>query len=299
MSSILIEGMYGLGDNIYQRPFIRSALAIYSRVFLKTAWPQLYADMPLLHFVNPETGLRTQAKNVAAWPGVWEHPRQAPRIRLSYGVVELKTMGIVESLRKRATWHGEYPLVWDAPKFDVAVRQGPRYAIVRPVTVRQEWKSQARGCDPAYVQHAIYALKDRGYRVVSLADVDGAAERFVGDPPRGADVEYHHGELRVDQIIELVRKAAVCVGGVGWLAPMCFAIGTPLFLIYGGRGAHNAPEVITHATMGLRHVEHVLPDNFCRCDQPEHDCDKRISNFERRFEEFLTKIEMKHGPALG
>ena len=56
-------GMHGLGDNIYQRAHVRQAVANGSEIYLTTPWPQLYADLPGVRCVRPNSHLRTQAKN--------------------------------------------------------------------------------------------------------------------------------------------------------------------------------------------------------------------------------------------
>ena len=56
---LFIEGMLGLGDNIYQRAFVKQLPA---GTYIRTAWPELYEDLPVLP-VRSFTTLRTQRKN--------------------------------------------------------------------------------------------------------------------------------------------------------------------------------------------------------------------------------------------
>src|SRR3546814_15822652 len=55
--------MKGLGDNIYQRPFVRM-LARREPVYITTPWPELYEDLTGVHFGRSSTVLRTQQKNL-------------------------------------------------------------------------------------------------------------------------------------------------------------------------------------------------------------------------------------------
>ena len=62
MKSLVVHGMHGMGDNLYQRAVIRQV----GPVFLHTPWPQLYADIPNVTCLKTGTRLRTQAKNESA-----------------------------------------------------------------------------------------------------------------------------------------------------------------------------------------------------------------------------------------
>ena len=71
---IAIRGMAGLGDNIFQRAFIKS-LVKSQEVLLETPWPELYQDLPNIKFIKPNTRLRTQAKNLRNTDNsVWAKP---------------------------------------------------------------------------------------------------------------------------------------------------------------------------------------------------------------------------------
>lgn len=159
------------------------------------------------------------------------------------------------------------------------------------MTRRKEWESLARGCEPSYIQKSIWALKERGYQVVSIADCDGDNEWFLGGEPQGVDLAQHQGEGGMSRLMSLVTHADVVVGGVGFIVPMAIFARRNFFLIYGGRGAANGPAAVCHSSMPMENTEHVLPDNFCMCDHPIHDCDKTITDFEQRLSNFLGRIE--------
>lgn len=161
--------------------------------------------------------------------------------------------------------------------------------IVRPATIRAEWRADARNARPDYIAQAAQAAMDAGYRVISIADLEAGKEWAV-DPLPPAHVRYHEGELGIDALMTLFNHAAGVIGGVGWIVPMAMAYRTPMMLIYGGWGYHNGPHRIFDERVDISHIRQVMPDNFCRCAKSDHDCDKTITNLERHIDRFLTQI---------
>lgn len=279
MEPITIQGMKGLGDNIYQRPFIRH-LSQSHDLYLVTPWPELYQDLPVKP-VYQDTPLRTQKKNLQRQRR-WHKP-QGRVIRNSYAAY-LGSNSIVGGMAK--CLGNPDPFIFDLPDFGPSPVKG-KVAVIRPVTERREWKSASRNPKPEYIYQAAQTLMDAGYTVVSIADIDGANEWIVGDEPP-AHVKYHKGELPVEQLLALVQNAAVTVGGVGWLTPASIAAGVKSLCILGGRGAHNSPPTITDPRMDLSNIYFATPDNYCMCAKPGHSCNKTISDFPEILESFLS-----------
>lgn len=266
-----LRGMLGLGDNIYQRAFINQ---LPRPLHLTTPWPELYKDQPDIHFINPQTNLRTQRKNADRQPSSrWSSGSRSGGVRVRYG-----REGILQGM---ASQLGVKPGKMTLPGFGPSPVEGD-YIIVRPVTLRAEWLAQSRNPLAEYVNEAAAELGHR-YRVVSVADLDSNAEWPDGPLPR-ADVEYLHGELDVSQLMALVQHARAIVGGVGWLVPAAIAAGIPAWVVLGGHGAFNAPENITHPSQDCSRIGFAMPDNFCRCSDKRHQCDKTISNHRQQFE---------------
>lgn len=282
-ASIVVQGMRGLGDCIYQRPFVRTLVERgTATVYVETPWPELYEDLPV-RFLHASTTLRTQARNVAGQPaGRWSHAPQAPvrRIRVAYGSAALRAGSIVAAMEG---CFGVPPAAWDLPAFPRFERDRP-VAVVRPVTERREWLNAARGPLPEYVAEVAADLM-RDYHVVSVADVVDGVEWIVGDPPP-AHERLHAGELGVRALLGLIQSATVVVGGVGWIVPASIAAGVPAFVINGGQGAHNARDRITDPRMPLDRIAFVEPDRFCRCENMRHACDKRIADLSARWSAF-------------
>lgn len=283
MKPILFEGMYGLGDNIYQRPFLR----YYPGAFIRTPWPELYSDLDV-RCVRSDTTLRTQQKNETRTEyEFFEPPKDARRVRIFYGPQELANGGIIEAFRGQFDVTG--PLTFDLPGFNDLHRRIPtdcRIAVIRPATVRTEWASASRNPDPQYLNVAAKILKLRGFFVVSVADTEPGVEWIVGQAP-AADLMLHKGELSLTQLCTLYERAACVVSPVGFSIPMAIAYNTPLFVVAGGRGGHNAPEVVTDPEMPLDKTRWAIPVNYCRCIDANHNCDKTIANFEEKFNGWL------------
>jgi len=122
-----------------------------------------------------------------------------------------------------------------------------------------------------------------------VADLQDGEEEALYPLPY-ADATLHEGELTTRELLALVRKADIVVGGVGWIVPACIAYGTRLFCILGGTGMYNAPERITHSSMDLSQVYFARPDNYCMCNVMQHKCDKRITNLKGMFDEFISRV---------
>lgn len=273
-----VNSMRGLGDNIYQRAFVK---ALNGTVYIDTPWPELYRDIPDVHFVRPDTKLRTQSKNIAKQPAWQTRPRGGSVRTIRYG-----SEGILPGMRAA---FGTRPALFDLPYFGPSPVTG-KYVVVRPVTVRAEWRADTRNPDPRYIWNAADVAQQLGYTVVSVADLVDGVEWSVGPLPP-ADIRYHSGELSVTQLLALVQGAAAVIGGIGWIVPACIAAKVPAWVVCGGQGGFNSPELIcpTDTT-----VTFSVPDNFCRCKLKEHNCDKRIANYAADF----TSWAEKHLPVV-
>lgn len=278
MKPIFFEGMKGLGDNIYQRPFLRH----FPGAYIRTPWPELYSDLDV-RCVRSETTLRTQHKNeIRTNYEFHQPPKDARRVRICYGPHELVKGGIIEAFRHQFGVTG--PLAFDLPSFNDVHREIPtdcRLAVIRPATVRTEWASASRNPDPHYLNVAAKILRLLGFFVVSVADTEPGAEWIIG-PAAEADLTLHKGELTVTQLCTLYELAACVVSPVGFSIPMAIAYNTPLFVVAGGRGGHNAPEVVTDPAMQLAKTRWAIPVNYCRCIEANHNCDKTIADFEEK-----------------
>ncbi len=275
--------MYGLGDNIYQRAVVRALGPSY----LFTPWPEIYEDLPV-QFLNGATTLRTQRKNITAQPPTrWTYlPGRSRAVRVAYGSAEFLAGRTILAAMERAVGVDLGPRpVFDLPDLGPGSPLRPRapYVVVRPATVRQEWRAEARNPRPEYLAQICAWLREDGYLVVSVADLDGLKEFLIGEAPP-ADLTFHRGELRVRDLLALVRDSAGAVGGVGWILPACMALRRPLLCVAGGLGAHNAPELLCDPRLPSDTIAWAMPDRYCRCVDSHHRCDKEISDLRSHYE---------------
>lgn len=273
---IYIDGMKGLGDNIYQRAFVRQ----FDQCFLTTPWPEIYSDLPNVLPVRSPTTLRTQAKNVQRYDGQWYNPPARRAKPIAYG-----GHGIIPGMSRA---FGIKPGVFDLPDYGLPPIAGP-YAIVRPATLRREWIAASRNPDPAYIVEAATMMREAGLTVVSVADLQDGQEWIVGEAPP-CDIQLHNGELSVTELLSLTRHATAVVGGIGWIVPACIAMQVPAWIICGGQGGYNYPGRITDPIMDLSRMAFAMPDNFCMCTARDHKCDKRIIGHGERFGRWLSNL---------
>ena len=264
---MFIKGMLGLGDNIFARAFVKN----YPGSYLETPWPELYSDIDI-KCVRPTTILRTQAKNIARHTQ-WAPPIHGPQLQISYGRDPIIT-GLRKSFRCE-------PQAFDLPDFGAAPVTG-KYVLVRPATVRTEWRADTRNPEPRYIAEAAAEMRKRGYQVVSVADLKHGVE-WALDPLPAADATYHQGELDTTQLLALLQNAAAVIGGIGWIVPAAIAAKVPAWIICGGQGGFNSPAMITDPCMNLTRLQFAVPDKMCMCTMKQHDCDKRIANHGEKF----------------
>lgn len=293
---LFIIGMQGLGDCINQRPIVR---AVSKRVetYLATPWPQLYGDLEV-KCVKGGSRLRTQYRNESQMPNECWHPLPAEvggTMRLWY---RTEYGNLHEQFERLLPLSPDQQWRYDLPYFD-RPRVAPTrpYAVVRPATVRREWRADARNPKPEYLERAAAMLRDRGIAIVTIASLQDGEEWLIGKAPV-ADMEFLNGELTTNEMLGLIQHATLCVGGEGFLMPAAMAFRTPIVVIYGGWGGHGHPDkTIPPRLVDSAPYATILPDNFCLCQEPYHDCDKLISEFDGKFAAALTRLRAR-GAAL-
>jgi hypothetical protein len=287
--------MWGLGDNVYSRPFIRAAAAKFD-VYLKTPWPELYADLPI-RFVRLDGRLRTQQKNTERQPSDrWSNPTKGAReFRVSYGARELQHGTLIGGIADKFKSFGIISDLdpFDLPDFGLSPIASARpIAVVKATTLRKEWRNEARNPLPCYVDTVAQALA-KHYEVVAVADTDGKNEWLEGVAPF-AHQSFLRGELLPTELLSLCRHAAIVVGGVGWNVPVTLAFKRPSFVIMGGHGGHNHPSKITDPRLDLSRIHFAMPSRLCPCTMMRHNCRKDIPDLASQF----TRFAQQHGLRL-
>lgn len=272
---LFIVGMHGLGDNIYTRSIIPTD----KKVYLKTPWPQLFADMENVIPVRSNSRLRTQAKNEAISDGFANEPA-IPSRRLHYA-----NESIIAGLERSSGFAFKGMSMPDFGERPIA----EKYAIVRPATIRSEWRAAARNPRPEYISEAAKQLQAGGFKVIVVADIDEKNEWIEGAIPP-YDIGYLSGELPIYELMRLVQHSDAIVGGIGWIVPAGIAFKRNTFIICGGEGGWNSPQIITDQRMDLSATHFAIPDNFCMCRNHNHECSKTITGFEKNFANWLTNL---------
>ena len=283
LQPLTVETMLGLGDCIYIRPFIKTLSSKYNLI-VKTPWPELYDDLNV-SFAMAKTNLRTQYKNILKQNIKWCIP-QGKAIRISYNSGDLDKMSMFASLKKSC---GVDPDLLDLPEFESIVESNKPICLVRPATVRTEWPAVSRNPLPEYISKAVDKIKDK-YTVISVADLLVGHETALYPLPH-ADYKFHKGELTTKQLLGLIQKADLVIGGVGFILPACIAAKTNIICILGGNGGYNSPEKIIDQAMDLSKVQFIKPDNLCMCKDKAHNCNKTISDFDKQLEQCLENIK--------
>lgn len=266
-NGIALKGMFGLGDNIYQYPIVEE-LASRGHVHLCTPWPQIYNGLSDVSFAMPVTKLRTQSRNVNESKDRYTCVGGLPEYRLTYTPFQRRGLPIYKGLMQSIGVQFPYHLKM-AESYG-----GKGYAVIRPPTIRREWPAPSRNPLALYTQYAIDYLNDLGIITIVLADIQPSEEIWDGPAPERASVYFVNGELDVVSMFSLVHKAALVVGGVGFIVPMCIALGTKAVIVHGGAGGWNAPAIIN--APGEGRLTHVLPGNYCLCRSHYHKCNKQI-----------------------
>lgn len=285
-----VDGFRGFGDTIYMRPALLKLLERHSTVYLTTAWPQLFWDIPDIACVRPASmNLRTQAQNMNRMgPGVY-HPLPPGLKRYVYRYYMREMM---KGHSPIVTFMGQFR-VEDPVEFRIPVNPEwrrpwmedlPRpLGIVRAPSVRREWPNSSRNPHPEYMQRLVDAAPE--IKWVSVGHLSEGAEWTAGPPLKGLVKSFDHGELSTEELAALVGRADIVLTPPCFLLPLGAAMGAPTFCVFGGS---VPPPILIDRRMGPK-VGHVAPQPFCSCFQMSHRCNLTISSEQLRdtFRAFL------------
>lgn len=300
---LFFDAMQGIGDSIYQVPFVHRLLEEGNKVYLATSVPQIFKHLKVvggygfhnqLLFVRPTRWWRTQKKNFDAHSDEYrwhEVPKDHIRIAPHYGE-KIGEMSIINALEENCGVDFDPSLFFIPREVHTASRLskhagGKPIALIRPTTIRKEWEITTRPPAPGYIVWCANKLMKAGYFVVSVADTEEGKE-WLAEPAPPAHLHLHRGELSLSELINTAHQASVIVGGSGFILPLALATRTPLFLILGGRGGFDGPMKTLDIRMDLSRLHIAMPDNFCRCTKPNHNCNKSINDLDSQFLKFMS-----------
>ena len=294
---LYFEGMHGIGDNINQRCFIKALAAKGHEIWLRTPLPEIYADIPGVHFVHANTPLRTQkVSEQCSQVQFVPEPPGIPRQRIFYGNGHLQRGSIFDAMTEQ---FGVAPAHLDLPSYDPAdirTPAGKPIAVIRPTTERKEWHNASRGPLNQYIDDVARDLALAGFHVISVADVQEGQE-WIPDGEPFAHQKFHHGELSIWEMLALVERADLVVTGPCVIMHAALAYERPMICIGGGNGGNNHHLKVTDPRcVNLAGSLFIYPDNYCRCQEMIHNCDKTITGLlekTRRFT-FLARGAARH-----
>lgn len=288
---LYFAGMEGIGDNINQRCFIRALVAKGHEVWLKTPLPEIYAGISNLHFVQANTQLRTQKKNEQHTTVPFEdEPADVPRQRIFYGNGHLEQGSVFNAMQQQ---FGTEPTLMDLPHYgapDIPVPDGKPVAVIRPTIERTEWHNTSRGPLNKYIDEVSRLLALRGFYVISIADNEPDQE-WIPDLEPFAHRKFHDGQLSITQMLALVERADIVLTGACVVMHAALAYKKPMICLQGGNGGNNHHSKVTDPRcMDLSQALFIYPDNYCRCQEMKHRCDKTISGLADKVESFIDNV---------
>lgn len=281
-TSIVVNGMQGLGDNLHQRAVVRQLMANFD-VWLKTPWPSVYHDLVAngLHLLPSESRLRTQFKNSKREASQYSSTRPksvSQELRIWYSQDQVRkhgsflgamcsASGLPEtgfSMPIRAEWLDEAQrliALWGARK---------PLLIYRPLVDRKEWEGcAARNPDAKAYVELVRAIKD-DFFVVSVADLEAGVEWAVSEYI-GADVTCHAGEVPVEILAALMSLSGAVFCSPGFALILAQSVGARLIAVFGG---HESARLYSHGSETDFFIE---PNTPCECFSKAHLCDKTIN----------------------
>ena len=279
----LVNSMRGMGDNIFQRPYVATLCGLYDKVFIDTPWPHLYADMPSnLILLSPKTNLRTQKKNAEKHKVEYHfYPRSIQALQTDLSVRKFNTgyrltsENIYQELdsklpRSGFFFHMDPPNEWGD---DLPFDPSEPYCLIRNTTTRNEWYAPSRNCLNKYLQYAARKLSDRGIRIYEIADLHEGREVLDGDPIEVADQRFVKGELGHPGLIWAFHNAAAIISPVGFPLLLAQMVKANALILFGG---HQRPEYFNLPDGTYGGIQWAAPEPFCSCHNRTHRCNKKI-----------------------
>jgi hypothetical protein len=283
---VVVQGMLGLGDCVYQRPILRAMQRLYGRIELSTPWPQFARGLGIRTYPL-HSSIRCCEKNLARSRCDNGHAT-APLINLRYDPPDLHKGISVYASMERIVGVRLRTIVPDLPDFGPPVVKGD-YIVVRPATRREDWISYSRNPRPEYLVQACEWARDEGWRLVMVADIQPGYEDAVLPLP-AVDQAWVRGELRTEDLMALVAGARGVIAPIGWVVPVCLSYQVPLLAIVGGQLLNNNPSVLTDPRLIWNGITWAMPDRPCYCGEVTHECDREITDLRTPFEKFSDLV---------
>lgn len=255
----VVKTWYGLGDTIYQRPFIKELYDIYKdKLVIKTPWPELFHDLNV-QFMHPEPKLRMQISNINNNKGNFIKLRNRTNIKMFYDVEDLKEMTMIEAYEKNHFKLRQF-------QFDLPIKESwldkakelklpENTVLIYAPTLRSEWNCPERNPDPKYFQHLIDNNKDFYYAAIGA--IKEGEERYVQELT-GINRHLDRGQLHFTIVLALLKMYPSIIRPAFTL-PAAIAVGARSICLYGG---HLPKTALTDKRMDLTTNFQIQPEPF-------------------------------------
>ncbi len=286
--------MFGVGDTLYQRHFIKRMAEIKGEIALATGWPQFFRDMPNVHYWFRDFWLlRTQDRNIQELLDKKlivsrEHKKATVDLNIQYDnrhLQEGETMpssfakGIENQVGiKIEDYTLDLPL---RPEWVANAKRligGRRVAVIRPPTLRKEWRADARNPKIGVITKIVKELPKDVFKIT--IGYNEKNEEWNIEPIK-ADKSFENGELDLGTLAALINQAAITIGPVGFLVPMSVAVRGKALIIWGG---HVKAAHLLDPRMDLKNFRYIEPN-------PGHNC------FENQCESCNKEVDVDRGIA--
>lgn len=288
--------MNAIGDCILSRPFVRRLARKY-RLSLQTPFPEIFADLGVDRFVRGKTNVSYASKAIREWGEKrdWRGPPKTPhngdeleKVHISYDLTS--TENVTEQLARSAGMSMDHYQL-DLPPDVALTPPTQRYAVIRPVVIRDEFPITARNCAPEYIFAATEALKKAGYVTFAVANIP---DEYPVSPYPNVDVNLGRGQLSFLEMLTLVRNADIVVSGPGFAMPMSVAAEKPILAaLWGARGKLDNPDRIFHPKMDLSRVHNFFPMVRCPHSTDTCDCSKTYFGFNEAMEKVIAHAQAR------
>jgi hypothetical protein len=284
---LLIEGTaWGMGDQVWQLPYVRALAPKYGRVFMMTPWPQLYHFIPNLVFLHPDD----EGSKFSGWDYFREQIdlssnlfvrrddiRQlleaAAKTRFGAGAAQGMTdiQRICPSMSPSTTMDITISLKdeWIAAVADWLRRNAPQPRVLIHPPRNRPGILYARDPVPRYFKRIL----DRHRKHVSFFDVARVADNVEPAPElEGVPVLDTRGAPGAFWAAVAAADAVIC--SPAHALPLALAFKRPTLALFGGC---HWPNLLIDPR--IQHLDYfaVAPEPFCGCGQTMHDCHKAIA----------------------
>lgn len=284
---VIIEALYGFGDNLFLRPLVLAAVDKLD-IYCQTPYPELYRNTPI-KVVRPDRMLydfatRSYNDSKENWH---DKPKDARFLRPNYAMHELKEfMTISKSFShgfEKKVFDTRLEVTADQLQMGVELVQTEKpIMLVKIPSYRHDWHHESRAPKTAHMIECLKLARESGFHIVSLQDFT-LKDRFV-EPELVHEWiplchQFLHGKLSIDQLIGLFAISDSVLTYPNFLLPLAVYLDKPVFTIYGG-SIH--PIVIIDPRIKPKHCEFIAPDPFCHCVESHHECNKHIDPWKLR-----------------